>query len=65
MRNLSWDGIGADRREAPPERGLDRYDPYEGDPPAPFQIFTRIGMLLMIALAFGLMAELLVRLPLH
>ena len=37
----------------------------EIDPPAPLQIFTRLGVLLMIALAFGLVAELLVRLPLH
>jgi hypothetical protein len=65
MRNLSWDGVGADRDEDPPERGLDRYDPYENDPPAPLQIFTRLGVLLTIALAFGLMAELLVQLPSH
>jgi hypothetical protein len=65
MRNLSWDGVRAERHEGPSERGLDRYDSYENDPPAPFQIFARIGVLLMIALAFGLMAELLVRLPPH
>ncbi len=65
MRNLSWDGVGADRDEDPPERGLDRSDPYENDPPAPLQIFTRLGVLLTIALAFGLMAELLVRVPPH
>ena len=65
MRNLSWDGVRADRDEDPPERGHDRYDPYEIDPPAPLQIFTRLGALLMIALAFGLVAELLVRLPPH
>ena len=65
MRNLSWHGVRAERHEDPPERGLDRYDSYENDPPAPFQIFARIGVLLMIALAFGLMAELLVRLPPH
>jgi hypothetical protein len=44
---------------------LDRYDPCEIDPPEPMQIFTRLGLLLMIALAFGLAAELLVRLPPH
>ena len=65
MRNLSWDGVGADRHEDPPERGLDRYDPCEIDPPEPVQMFTRLGVLLMIALAFGLVAELLVRLPPH
>jgi hypothetical protein len=42
---------------------LSRRDPYEFDPPSPLQIFTRLGVLLMIALAFGLMAELLARLP--
>jgi hypothetical protein len=63
MRNLSWDGVAAGRDEDPPERGFDPYDPYENDPPAPLQIFARIGVLLMIALAFGLVAEVLVRLP--
>ena len=58
-----WDGVRANRYEDPPERGRDRYDPYEIDPPAPLQMFTRLGVLLMIALAFGLVAELLVRLP--
>ncbi len=65
MRNLSWDRVSAERHEDPLERGLDRYDPYENDPPAPLQIFTRLGVLLTIALAFGLMAELLVQLPPH
>jgi hypothetical protein len=65
MRNLSWDGVTAERHEDPPERGLDRYDPCEIDPPAPLEMFTRLGVLLVIALAFGLAAELLVRLPLH
>ena len=54
-----------DGYDDPPERGLDRYDPCEIDPPAPMQIFSRLGLLLMISLAFGLVAELLVRLPLH
>ena len=65
MRNLSWDRVTAERHEDPPERGLDRYEQWEIDPPAPLQIFTRLGVLLVIALAFGLAAELLVRLPLH
>jgi hypothetical protein len=65
MRNLSRDGVTADRDEDPPERGLDRFDPYEDDPPAPLQIFTRLGVLLTIALAFGLAAQLLVQLPPH
>lgn len=65
MPNLSWDRVTAERHEDPPERGLDRYDPCEIDPPAPLQMLTRLGVLLMIALAFGLLAELLVRLPPH
>jgi hypothetical protein len=65
MRNLLCGGVRADRDEDPPERGLDQYDPYEIDPPQPMQIFTRLGVLLMVALAFGVMAELLVRLPPH
>jgi hypothetical protein len=65
MRNLSWDGATAERHDDPPERDLDRYDPYEIDPPEPLQIFTRLGVLLMVALAFGLAAEVLARLPLH
>ena len=65
MRNLSSARVNAERRQDPPLRGVDRYDAYEIDPPAPLQIFTRLGVLLVIALAFGLMAELLVRLPPH
>jgi hypothetical protein len=65
MRDLSWDRVASEEYEDPPERGLDRYDPCEIDPPAPLQIFTRLGLMLAIALAFGLAAELLVRLPPH
>jgi hypothetical protein len=61
MSNLSWGPRTSDGYDDPPEQGLDRYDPCEIDP----QLFTRLGLLLMIALAFGLVAELLVRLPLH
>ena len=63
MSNLLWDRVSAERREDLPERGLDRYEPYEIDPPRPLQMFTRLGVLLMIALGFGLAAELLARLP--
>ena len=63
MSNLSWDPTTSDGHEARQERGLDRYDPCEIDPPEPSQIFTRLGLLLMISLAFGLVAELLVRAP--
>lgn len=65
MANLSWGPRTSDGYDDPPEQGLDRYDPCEIDPPEPMQLFTRLGLLLMIALAFGLVAELLVRLPLH
>ena len=62
MRNLLWDRVTAERQD-PSRVRLSRHDPYEFDPPSPLQIFTRLGVLLMIALAFGLMAELLARLP--
>ena len=65
MRNLSSARVIAERHREPPLRGVDRYDPYETEPPKPLEIFTRLGVLLMIALAFGLVAELLVRLPPH
>jgi hypothetical protein len=65
MRDLKSARVSAGWRQNPPLQGVDRYDPYEVDPPAPLQIFTRLGVLLMIALAFGLAAELLVRLPPH
>jgi hypothetical protein len=51
--------------EEPPDLGLDRYDPCEIDPPDPLQLLTRLGVLLMIALAFGVAAALLLRLPPH
>jgi hypothetical protein len=63
MRNLLWDRVSAERRDPPRVNRLPWRDPYEFDPPSPLQIFTRLGVLLMIALAFGLMAELLARLP--
>jgi hypothetical protein len=65
MRNLSSDRVSAERLQDPPLQGVDRYEQYEIDPPKPLEIFTRLGVLLMIALAFGLVAELLVRLPPH
>ena len=63
MRNLLWDRVSAERQDHPREHRLPRLDPYEIDPPSPLQIFTRLGVLLMVALAFGLVAELLARLP--
>jgi hypothetical protein len=59
MRNLRWDRVSAERQE----HHLPRLDPYEIDPPSPLEIITRLGVLLMVALAFGLVAELLARLP--
>ncbi len=63
MSNLLWDGLRADGQDHRQERDLDRYDPYEIDPPEPLQMFTRLGVLLVISLGFGLAAELLARLP--
>jgi hypothetical protein len=63
MRNLLRDRARQAGYEDPPILNLDRYDPCEIEPPAPLEMFTRIGVLLMIALAFGLAAELLVWLP--
>ena len=63
MRNLLWDRASAERQDYPQGRGLDRYSPNEIGPPAPLQIFTRLGVLLAIALGFGLAAELLAQLP--
>jgi len=65
MASPSWDRVTPDEYDEPPARGLDPYDPCEIDPPAPLQMFTRLGLLLMISLAFGLAAELLIRLPPH
>jgi hypothetical protein len=65
MRNLSLARVNAERRQDPPLKGVDRNDPYEIESPKPLELFTRLGVLLVIALAFGLMAELLVRLPPH
>jgi len=63
MRKLQWDVATADRHEDLQERGFDAYDGRESNPPAPLQIFTRLGVLLVIALAFGVAGELLARLP--
>ncbi len=63
MRNLSSVRVSSESRQDPPLRAVDRVDPYEIEPPKPFEIFTRLGVLLVIALAFGLVAELLARLP--
>jgi hypothetical protein len=65
MFNPSRDRTTLDGYDDPPAHGLDRYDPCEIDRPAPVQIFSRLGLLLMISLAFGLVSELLVRLPPH
>ena len=64
MRNLLRDRETTAGYEDPPV-WFDRYDPCEIDPPEPLQVFTGLGVLPMIALAFALVAELLVRLPPH
>lgn len=51
MRDLSWERVSAKGREHPPY--------HEVDPPTPAQMFARLGLLLMVALGFGLAAELL------
>jgi hypothetical protein len=63
MSNLLWDGLRAEKQHHPRVHRFARHDPHEFDPPSPLQIFTRLGVLLMIALGFGLAAELLARLP--
>ncbi len=65
MSNLSWDPTTPDGHQARQERGLDRYDPCEIETPEPLRVFTRLGLLLMSSLAFGLVAELLVQMPPH
>ena len=63
MRNLLMGRVSAERQDHPLKLRPDR--PYDIDPPAPLQIFTRLGVLLVIALGFGLAAELLAQLPPH
>jgi hypothetical protein len=65
MSNPSWDPTTSDGYDDPQARGLDPYDPCEIDPPAPLQLLIRLCLLLLISLAFGVGAELLVRLPPH
>ncbi len=65
MRNPLRDRGTMAGYEVPPGLGLDRYDPCEIDPPGPLQVFIGLGVLLMIALAFAFVAELLVRMPPH
>jgi hypothetical protein len=50
-------------RQDTPDLPLDRYDRSEIDPPTSLQMFTPFGALLVIALAFGLAAELLIQAP--
>lgn len=60
MRTRLWarpEGTEDRRRE------FDGPNSYDMDPPTPVEIFTRLGVLLVIALAFGLAAELLGQIP--
>jgi hypothetical protein len=63
MRRLFAEPPGSRLLEEP--LSLDRYNPCEIDPPTPRQILTRLGLLLGVTVAFGLVAEVLVRLPHH
>ncbi len=65
MRNSLSVRVSAEEQCDPPLRGYDPYDQNEIDAPTPLQIFTRLGVLVTIALAFGLAAELLAQLPSH
>jgi hypothetical protein len=65
MSNLPWDRMRSGGYDEHRERGLDPHDPCEIDPPAPLQMFTRLGVMLMVALVFAVAAEILVRLPPH
>jgi hypothetical protein len=65
MRNLLRDRAREVGYQDYSDLSLDRYDPCEIDPPAPLEMFARIGVLMMIALAFGLAAELVVWLQPH
>jgi hypothetical protein len=65
MRNPSWSRATSAGYDDPPDSALNAYDSRETAPPAPLQMFTRLGLLLMIALAFGVAAELLTRIPAH
>jgi hypothetical protein len=51
----SWAPV-RDRRHA----DTDLYSSGECDPPTPLQMFTRLGVLLVIVLGFGLAAQFLV-----
>ncbi len=64
MRHLLWDRATA-AHDDPRAGGFDRSDPAEINPPEPLLIFARLGLLLVVALAFGLAAELLARAPLN
>lgn len=64
MRHLLGDrATGA--HEDPQAGGFDRNDTSEINPPEPLLILTRLGLLVVVALAFGLAAELLARAPLN
>lgn len=63
MHNIQRGFASADEREDLRERPLGPYYRRESNPPEPSQIFTRLSVLLLIALGFGLAGELLSQLP--
>jgi hypothetical protein len=54
----SWAPV-LDRRHA----DTDLYSSGECDPPTPLQMFTRLGVLLLITLGFGMAAQFLASMP--
>ncbi len=63
MRNFPSDRTSAvahwNLRQAP----VDLVDSSENNPPTPSQMFTRLGVMVMLALCFGLAAQVLVGMP--
>jgi hypothetical protein len=60
MRNFSGGGIiaqGSELKNRPPDEACDN------EPPSPAGLFARLGVLILVALCFGLAAQLLVGAP--
>ena len=63
MSNLSWDRMTPDGHDERQNAAWTDTIRARSTRRSRLQMFTRLGLLLMISLAFGLVAELLVRLP--
>jgi hypothetical protein len=59
MRNFVPDAASCTRVRNRRPAGTDLYASGERDPPTPLQIFTRLGVLLLITLGFGLAVQFL------